>query len=309
MPGAKENGARARALRLPHRAPLVGVPAAIVVMMATLAGCGSAASEPIALDVESVSWKASAFCRETTCPPSAEWPQADQCAPADWAATCKAKGAWDVPLWWRTRCVGWSLQKDASARVTFDEAEAAGRAAFGAWTSASCAGGAPSIDVVEGAPVACAAAAYDPNGPNQNVVVFHDKTWPYDGGDRTIALTTTSFDPRTGEILDADIEINEATWQVGVHGEEYDLRSVLTHETGHFLGLAHSSTHASVMYPSDEGRVAKTTLTAEDAAGICAIYPVEGGRRVSTVVDASGAVAAGACDATPIGGFSTSCGR
>jgi hypothetical protein len=62
------------------------------------------------------------------------------------------------------------------------------------------------------------------------------------------------------------------------------------------------------MYPYDEGTDrAKTVLTAQDAQGICAIYPSDGARVVSTVVDPSGRVRAGSCDPTPIGGFSAAC--
>jgi hypothetical protein len=307
MRDAKDNGTRARAVALSPRAPIAWATLAASALV-TLSACGSGASEPIAVDEESVTSNASDYCRETTCPAPSGYPKRDECAPAGWASSCADQGKWDVPLWWRTGCVGWSMQKDASAHVTFAEAESAVQAAFGAWTSVSCDGAPPSLGAVEEPPVTCDVATHADDGANQNAIIFHDTAWPHADAAYTIALTTTWFDARTGEILDGDIEINEATFSVGVHGETYDLQAVLTHEVGHFLGLAHSSSPTSAMYPSEEGRDrAKRSLTAADAAGLCAVYPPGGVRRVSTVVDASGSIAAGACDGTPIGGFSTTC--
>jgi MYXO-CTERM domain-containing protein len=85
----------------------------------------------------------------------------------------------------------------------------------------------------------------------------------------------------------------------------FDLQTVMTHEFGHFLGLSHTciadGTTASggdngdepktgvpfcsaatpadiqaVMYPIiDSESIAKRVLTADDAAGVCAIYPAD----------------------------------
>ncbi|MDN6899852.1 matrixin family metalloprotease [Oenococcus sicerae] len=41
------------------------------------------------------------------------------------------------------------------------------------------------------------------------------------------------------------------------------------HELGHALGLAHSSSRDSVMYPIDQG---KSELSSDDLAGLRAIY-------------------------------------
>lgn len=60
-----------------------------------------------------------------------------------------------------------------------------------------------------------------------------------------------------------------ATFRVGSHP---DLYSILLHETGHALGLEHSTATNSVMYPSTSGVF--SGLTADDVAGIQAIYGV-----------------------------------
>jgi MYXO-CTERM domain-containing protein len=51
----------------------------------------------------------------------------------------------------------------------------------------------------------------------------------------------------------------------------YDLQAILTHEAGHFLGLAHSVDTSAIMYAFySPGSI---HLTPDDVAGICTIYP------------------------------------
>jgi uncharacterized protein (TIGR03382 family) len=134
-----------------------------------------------------------------------------------------------------------------------------------------------------------------------------------------VALTTVLYDPDTGRIFDADVEMNgwdgqaegtnlaagaggppngwyftcdkQAGWpQCTRYGEAgcfyIDLRNTVTHEAGHVLGLAHPCEGLSctpvlqplTMYPqTSPGDVEKRTLAADDVAGVCAIYPAEGG--------------------------------
>jgi len=61
-------------------------------------------------------------------------------------------------------------------------------------------------------------------------------------------------------------------WSDGGSGGTIDFYTVALHELGHSLGLGHSAFSGSVMYPSYSG--ALRTLTADDIAGIQAIYGV-----------------------------------
>jgi hypothetical protein len=227
----------------------------------------------------------------------------------------------DAPTWWSTACVGYDLNENASRYASYDVASSVIRAAFDTWLQASCSTGAastPSIDVRDLGPVPCAHHAYDKTGgPNQNVIVFQDDAWPYDVPGSTsliIALTTVTSNVETGEIYDADIELNTKDYPIvpvpsdGPAGA-FDLQSVLTHEIGHFLGLAHSPLPDAVMFASGDGQggTTKRALTAEDVRGICAIYVPDGTRSVSTLVDASGRTPEGACDPTPHHGFTPTC--
>jgi hypothetical protein len=91
-----------------------------------------------------------------------------------------------------------------------------------------------------------------------------------------IALTTTTFDPKTGELLDADMELNLANFELTTSDTDvaYDLESVLTHETGHFLGLQHSFDPDATMRPYyDMGSLELRDLAPDDVAAICTLYP------------------------------------
>ncbi|MEP6653693.1 MAG: hypothetical protein ABJA82_10060 [Myxococcales bacterium] len=91
------------------------------------------------------------------------------------------------------------------------------------------------------------AAVYD----HQNNVMFRHGTWCPDPRDANCrdphALAITSVFARTsGEIVDADIEVNTMifTWgdlvtEPAVGGRQ-DLQNALTHEMGHFIGFDHT---------------------------------------------------------------------
>jgi len=89
-----------------------------------------------------------------------------------------------------------------------------------------------------------------------------------------LAITQISVDPETGEIVDADIFINDASHVFTLDDAPAEgaisLRVVLLHELGHFYGLDHSLAPDAVMAEAYDPE--RTTLTADDAAGACALY-------------------------------------
>ena len=135
-------------------------------------------------------------------------------------------------------------------------------------------------------PVDCALVQYNQDQPNQHVILFHDTNWPYTDAANTLALTTVTYDPDTGEIYDADMEVNTTVSPVVVSDpvadDAYDFLSIVTHETGHFLGLAHSGDERATMYAHYQpGQTSMRNLTEDDVTGICTIYPSDGTRTTS----------------------------
>ncbi len=66
---------------------------------------------------------------------------------------------------------------------------------------------------------------------------------------------------------------DDETWSDGGGGGTFDFHTVALHEFGHALGLGHSNDPNSVMYAFYGGQ--RRTLTADDIAGIQAIYGPE----------------------------------
>jgi hypothetical protein len=245
---------------------------------------------------------AHAFCRTTTVPVMADFqPRPDKC--------------WDqgVPLFWKNSCVSYSVQRNASKAVAFEDAANGTSKAFTKWTGSSCptegnGRSRVSIDVRDLGPVDCAEVNYNQSGGNQNVIVFRDDKWTHSDSSNTLALTTVTFNPETGEIYDADMEVNTHDQRVTLNDpvppDGYDFASIITHETGHFLGLAHSGDNRATMYANyTPGATAMRNLTSDDVAGICTVYRPDGTRAVLDSKVTQGPQ----CDPTPRRGFTGEC--
>ncbi len=98
----------------------------------------------------------------------------------------------------------------------------------------------------------------------------HGDAYPFDGPGGVLAHTfypvPTNSEPIAGDMHFDDDE----DWHVGA---DTDVFTVALHETGHALGLGHSSTPGAVMYPYY--RFA-SGLTDDDIAGIRALYGAAG---------------------------------
>ncbi len=171
----------------------------------------------------------------------------------------------------------------------------------------------------------------DAGAPNGNLVLFQprlcdavvpqdDPCWATDScdgpygcfskGAEVLALTTTTYDQSDGALVDADIEVNDAPPDEG--GFDFsaeprsplpgtmDVEDTITHEAGHFLGLAHNcgepgapactpTLAAGVMYfAAEPGETVKRTLKPDDIAGVCHIYPRGRSTAVVNLFDMAG---------------------
>ncbi len=217
-----------------------------------------------------------------------------------------------VPLFWRNACIGYSMQKSASRKISYEEAANAHSTAFTRWTGATCptegtGRSRASIDVRDLGPAECGNVEYKSGVANQNVILFRDESWKY--GKNVLGLTTVVYAPDTGEIYNADMELNTFDMEPlavrdPVGKNDYDFASVVTHEAGHFLGLAHSDVKTATMYARyDTGQTYMRNLSPDDVSAICEVYRPDGER--SVLVEK--VTTAPQCDPTPRGGYNPQC--
>jgi MYXO-CTERM domain-containing protein len=216
---------------------------------------------------------ARAFCRTTT---------VHEPVPYDPVASgCWTNGA---PLAWAgEQRIPYAISKAASNQMSLDDATRIAHQSFDTWNNASCNGQPPNVQVYDDGPVSVDAAATD-CGLNScdptvhdmlHLVVFDDVTWPHNDPNNTLALTTVTYGIDSGEIFDADIEVNTAQHKITAQEPPptgtFALHAILTHEAGHFFGLAHATTTAPIMYAQYQPDA--INLTQDDIEGVCAIYP------------------------------------
>lgn len=242
-----------------------------------------------ALAFVAVTPDASAFCRSTTC----RTKNGTEC-PTD-EAGCVTDGA---KLFWPSSCVSYATNRLGTQDLDPEDTRAVIRKTFQAWSDVQCPDGTiAKMTFQELEPVPCKRSQYNKNGTNVNVVLFQDDDWKYRGIDGTLAKTSVTYNDDTGEIYDADIEVNTANNTVTITDDpaevEYDLQAILTHEVGHFIGIAHSPDPSAVMFASySPGSTSQRELHPDDVDAICEVYPV---------------TSEAACNTEPRGGFSARC--
>jgi len=212
--------------------------------------------------------RALAFCQATTGAASASCPSA-----------CSSTG---VPVHWGTREIEYAFNGRGFSGLDQLAVRNAVAAAFAAWREVPCAGHplgfrffelSMSTDLTVG-PMAAE--------PNLNVIsLLTAAEWQREGfAASEFARTKLWFDDESGEILGADIAFNPSIMPLVVcpdstscNSDAVDLQNVITHELGHFLGLAHSEDASATMWcAAQRGDHEKRSLADDDKVGLCAVY-------------------------------------
>lgn len=265
-----------------------------------------------ALFVLGTAGHAEAFCRMTT---ESEAQVGD--------AACIEEG---IPLQWNNTCLSYAIDERGSEWMDLDDIASAVTASFQAWATADCDGAPPNLVFQRIQNSRCKRPEFNTTG-NVNTIAFLDP-WedpcrtpdelPYPP--RAFAVTVVFFNTSSGEILDADMLINDQLAGSGSAGGPYancpdtgceagnpgeaDLANIVTHEAGHFIGIGHCNPEnprdpndpcvvATMYAQADRSSVNKRTLAADDIDAVCTIYPPGN-------LDAS-------CDPTPMGGLQLNC--
>ena len=230
-------------------------------------------------------------------------------------SACIEKGEF---LFWNNPCLSYAVDSRGSQWMDLADIETAVDASFKTWEDADCGGSTPNLIFKPSlTPSTCQRAEFNTTG-NVNTIAFLNPwrdpcTDPDDPGYEPMALAVTIVwhNTTTGEILDADMMINDQQTTTRNAGGPYancpdegclppdyagdaDLASIVTHEAGHFIGIGHSDVAEATMFAlAERESVQKRTLAQDDIDAACAIYPP--GNLDDT------------CTAIPMGGLQLNC--
>lgn len=139
----------------------------------------------------------------------------------------------------------------------------------------------------------------------------HD-CWDYASG--TLAITTTTYNSKTGKLYDADLEMNATVHLFTTvdsppcSGSDQptcvatDVQNTVTHELGHALGLDHSPDSRSTMFAGAErGEISKRVLDDGSVEFVCTAYPAGSQTRDCGGSPLDVSEAASSCGAAPVG--------
>jgi hypothetical protein len=225
----------------------------------------------------------------------------------------------DKCLWWNERStIVWAQSVDGNPETTGETEFTAMESAFSTWQAQLDLCG--SLTFTQAPRTSLRTTGYVQGQVNQNVVLFRSKAcaaavpandacWEDDDcgsvydcwqfATAAIAMTTTSYDPATARILDADIELNAKSFIFTTVDEPIcvapvysqscvatDVQNTATHEIGHLLGLGHIATVAgsTMAARADPGETSKRVLDPGTRQFVCDVYPQGQPAKTCTIV-------------------------
>lgn len=212
-------------------------------------------------------------------------------APSAQAFVCTRASAFGPSVFWPVRTVEVHPSGGGAEVGSVELADVLRRGAE-TWTTPDCS----DLTVGVGAPTQERVIGFNwhagsGSDRNENIVVFRNQTegdavdrWVHTLG--ALAITTVTFDTRSGRLLDADIEINDLAFEFTTCDPNdagctvnFDLENTLTHELGHVLGLDHppndapGAVDATMFASASRGDTEKRSLAVDDRDGLCHLYP------------------------------------
>lgn len=208
----------------------------------------------------------SAYCRTTTI----------ESAGNDCPKPCVEEG---LPLFWPKRELVYTLNDEPFPDLTPEQLQGVFDSVFGAWQGVQCEGEPIDLAITQDPETTTLRAGPQREEPNPNVLAYVPPD-EWEGDRRAFAVTKIWYNGRNGHILGADILFNGNMDPFAIcpeagcpRDEVTDLANVLTHEVGHFLGLAHSDVKGATMWcDAAPGDTDKRTLDADDIDGLCSMY-------------------------------------
>lgn len=198
----------------------------------------------------------------------------------------------EFPLAWRVPCTSIALSTSGSEDLTTDEVRGVLGRSIATWGAVRCDPGGRttglSLTLMDELDT-CSEARHFTERANAHSVIFIPEGWTTERmhDPRAFAVTLVWHDPRSGEIWDADMELNDARLIDGTPARfgicdvdrcetgMIDLENVVTHELGHYFGVAHTPDDplATMWASAEPFETLKRDLRPDDIAAICTIYP------------------------------------